>query len=203
MTLRRNTEMRFTCTSILWALALGGALAGSALAAPINIALTESYSASPDITDTGTWWLGENAPHVKFTNGVSNWAWGDVTGWMGGTVPLKNIDLTVDLGELHADIQGAEVDQFVSVSSGVPGSDSIAVSGSTDGTTFSPWGTMTVTGPPATETMFLWSWTGSSQTARYVRFRISWASGDPHVLLSEIRVNAATVPAELSLFSAN
>lgn len=195
--------MNHSGNSILWTLALGVAAIGSAPAAPINIALTESYSASPDITDTGTWWLGENAPHVKYTDGLSTWGWADVTGWMGGTVPLRNIDLTVDLGEIHADIQGAEVDQFVSASSGAAGSDSVAVSGSTDGTTFTPWGAMTVSGPPATEAMYLWSWTGSSQTARYVRFRISWATGDPHVLLTEIRVSAATVPAELSLLSAN
>ena len=121
-------------------------------------------------TPSGTWWLGEDSPYVKFTDGVSDWAWGAVTGWQGDdNVAVTTI--TIDLGSVKTDIARVRIDQFVSESSAVFWSSAAKAYGSTDGTNFSFWADMTTTATVAdNETM--WYWVMENQgfkTARYVR----------------------------------
>lgn len=111
--------------------------------AQTNYAVGQSYTSDPALTSTSAWWLGENPPYTKFTNGSSAWAWGEVSGWQGSDA-VAAVTLEIDLGSVHSDIHSVTVDQFISVSSGVQGAHDIRVSGSLDGSAFTDWGSMNI-----------------------------------------------------------
>jgi len=163
--------------------------------AQTNYALNKSYTSDPPPATTSAWWLGEDPPYTKFTNGSSAWAWGEVTGWQGEAV-VQAATLTIDLGAAQADISSVTVDMFVSVSSAVRGATDVKVSGSLNGSTFTDWGAMTVpfdhTANP--EATWVGTWTGGPQNARYVRLVIDWtpAWAGAHKLLQEISVFGAS-----------
>ncbi|MCX7018091.1 MAG: hypothetical protein WCK47_10225 [bacterium] len=158
--------------------------------AQVDYALGKSYTSNPPITPTSSWWLGEDPPWVKFTDGISAWAWGAVTGWQGSDA-VGMTTITIDLGSVKTDIAKVQVDQFVSTSSAVYASDSARCLGSTDGTNFTVWGDMTTTGTSSdTETMWYWVYeTASYKTAQYMMVEMDYASSvGGHKLLSEIWV---------------
>ncbi|MCD6385854.1 hypothetical protein J7M23_08775 [Candidatus Sumerlaeota bacterium] len=185
--------MRRERSVLLMVFIISMVLVGVSFAQPVNYALGKSYTANPPLTPSSSWWLGEDPPYTKYTDGISAWAWGAVSGWQGPD-NVSSVTLIVDLGEVKSDIAKLQVDQFVSHSSAVRESSKIKCYGSIDGSTYTYWGDMFSSGTTGGETM--WHWVHCNvvpQSAQYVKFELYWDSAwqGSHKLLSEIYVWSA------------
>jgi len=165
-------------------------MAAATPAALMNAALGASYTATTPISESG-FVYSEPAPHTEFTDGDSIFLFAETAGWTPGTPTA--ISVTLDLGSTVSDIVSVELDALVSVSSAVTNPTAVSVEVSTDNVTFSPGGSLAVTGfgdGPSSPDEAVNEWTltlASPASARYVRFNIQWP-GDPHKVLTEVSV---------------
>ncbi|MCD6385852.1 hypothetical protein J7M23_08765 [Candidatus Sumerlaeota bacterium] len=165
--------------------------------AQLNYALGKSYTVDPLLTPSSVWWLGEDPPYTKWTDGSSNFVWGDMTGWQGPDY-VSSATIVLDLGETKTDIGKVQVDQMVSHVSTVYECNQIKCYGSENGVDFTFWGDLDAPGMGGDEIILVWSWEPTeAKTARYVKYELYWPSENQgsHKLLSEIYVFKYQAPA--------
>lgn len=165
--------------------------------AQADLAVGASYTSVPPITTASSgWWLGEDPPNVKFTDGASVFDWGYMTGWQGPD-GVSSVTLVLDLGSVRTDLGNVRVDEMVSHASTVYESDWMKCYGSVDGVNYDYWGELFAPNLGDDETILNWIWTAPAEkTARYVKYELDWPAANQysHKLLSEIYVYQFIVP---------
>jgi hypothetical protein len=137
-----------------------------------NYALDTSTTSDPEFP--GGYWVNGDVPtaHLRLTDGTTSQL-GDVWGLMAAYDNTLNTTATivVDLQEARTDIGSVRLDAAVN-DFGTKNPSLIRVSGSSNGTTYVPWGLLS--DGSSGSNMHEWTWAGDAPAARYVRFEVVW-----------------------------